>query len=67
MSLRDFGGGNTIQYEGDPLTAAERKVYDAVEDGEMGVREYARAHDLAPGTVGNLLSRARGKLGEEKA
>lgn len=47
------------------LTDAEREVYEAVEEGEYGPREYARKTDRVPGTVGNLLGRARRKLGEE--
>jgi len=47
----------------DPLTDAERRAYEAVEHGEYGVREFARATDRAPGTVGNLLRRARAKIG----
>ena len=46
------------------LTDAEREVYDAVDQGEYGPREYARATDRSPGTVGNLLSRARNKIDE---
>ena len=44
------------------LTDAEREVYEAVERGEYGVREYARRTDRQPGTVGNLLARAREKV-----
>jgi DNA-directed RNA polymerase specialized sigma24 family protein len=47
----------------DPLTEAEREVYDAVELGPYGPREYARETDRAFGTVGNLLRRARAKVG----
>jgi DNA-directed RNA polymerase specialized sigma24 family protein len=47
----------------DPLTNAERKAYEAVENGKFGVREYARSTDRSPGTVGNLLARARAKKG----
>jgi DNA-directed RNA polymerase specialized sigma24 family protein len=46
------------------LTEAERDAYEAVERGEHGVREYARKTDRRPGTVGNLLQRAREKIGE---
>ena len=45
-----------------PLTEAEQEVYQAVEHGEYGVREYARRTDRQPGTVGNLLARAREKV-----
>ena len=47
----------------DPLTDAERKAYEAVENGKYGVREYARATERSPGTIGNLLARARAKMG----
>lgn len=47
------------------LTDAEREVYEAVEEGEYGPREYARKTERVPGTVGNLLARARRKLGRE--
>lgn len=45
------------------LTPAERSAYVAIERGEFGVREYARETNRAPGTVGNLLARARAKMG----
>jgi DNA-directed RNA polymerase specialized sigma24 family protein len=44
------------------LTEAEREAYEAVERGECGVREFARRTDRRPGTVGNLLARAREKV-----
>jgi len=44
------------------LTDAEREAYDAVVLGDFGVREYARDTSRSPGTIGNLLSRARDKL-----
>jgi len=47
----------------DPLTDAERRAYEAVENGDCGVREFARWTNRAPGTVGNLLRRARAKIG----
>jgi len=46
------------------LTEAERDAYQAVESGEYGEREYARKTGRSPGTVGNLLRRARDKLNE---
>lgn len=49
------------------LTEAERRVVQNVEYGDYGVREYARETGRAPGTVGNLLSRARDKLGSQEA
>lgn len=47
----------------DKLTEAERDVYENVHRGPYGPREYARRTDRSPGTVGNLLRRARAKLG----
>jgi len=47
----------------DDLTDAERRAFDAVDNGQFGVREFARETDRAPGTVGNLLRRARAKVG----
>lgn len=44
------------------LTDAEREVFQAVDRGQFGVREYARETDRRPGTVGNLLARAREKI-----
>ncbi|NLV05289.1 sigma-70 family RNA polymerase sigma factor [Haloarcula rubripromontorii] len=53
-----------FDYEPDlsPLTDAEREVFKAVGMGQYGRREYARKTDRAPGTVGNLLRRAREKI-----
>jgi len=47
------------------LTEAEREVYQAVEQDGIGPREYARKTGRSPGTVGNLLARARRKVGGE--
>jgi DNA-directed RNA polymerase specialized sigma24 family protein len=47
------------------LTDTEREVYEAIEQDGYGVREYARKTGRAPGTVGNLLRRAREKAGGE--
>jgi len=44
------------------LTDAEREVFESVDRGEFGVREYARETNRRPGTVGNLLARAREKV-----
>jgi DNA-directed RNA polymerase specialized sigma24 family protein len=44
------------------LTDAEREVYIAVERDGTPVRQVARATDRRPGTVGNLLKRARLRL-----
>lgn len=49
--------------DADRLTAAERDVWNSVQCGPYGPREYARLTDRSPGTVGNLLRRARAKLG----
>jgi DNA-directed RNA polymerase specialized sigma24 family protein len=49
------------------LTDAEREVYEAVEQDGYGMREYARKTGRSAGTVGNLLRRARRKLGGEAA
>ncbi|MGB9931120.1 MULTISPECIES: helix-turn-helix transcriptional regulator [Haloarcula] len=50
-----------------PLTDAEREVYEAVGMGQYGPREYARETGRSPGTVGNLLRRAREKIGVSEA
>lgn len=47
----------------DHLTPAELDAYLTCDLGEMGVREYADLSGRAPGTVGNLLRRARDSLG----
>lgn len=47
------------------LTAAEQDAYEAVTTGDFGVREYARKTGRSPGTVGNLLARARDRLDGE--
>ena len=61
MSARQ---SSLVDYEADRdcLTDAERAVYEACVDGEMGVREFARETNRRPGTVGNLLRRARLRL-----
>ena len=48
--------------QGDDLTDAEREVWAHVEQGDYGMREYARETGRSPGTIGNLLDRARGKM-----
>jgi len=60
---------NLFEYEEDlsPLTEAQREVYEAVEQDGYGVREYARKTGRSKGTVGNLLRRARRRLGGESA
>jgi DNA-directed RNA polymerase specialized sigma24 family protein len=44
------------------LTPAERDAFEAVDMGEYGPREYARNTNRSPGTISNLLRRARDKL-----
>lgn len=44
------------------LTDTEREVFVAIERGDTGVREFARRTGRKPGTVGNLLKRARLRL-----
>jgi DNA-directed RNA polymerase specialized sigma24 family protein len=44
------------------LTDAEQEVYKAVEREGASVRQLARDTDRRPGTVGNLLKRARLRL-----
>lgn len=46
------------------LTPAERDAWMAVEQGEQGVRPFARETGRSPGTVSNLLRRARRKVGD---
>lgn len=46
------------------LTEAEREVYVAVGRQGVAVRELARETDRRPGTVGNLLKRARLRLAD---
>jgi DNA-directed RNA polymerase specialized sigma24 family protein len=55
-TLHDFEAGDLST-----LTTAEREVFVAVERSGRGVREYARQTDRSPGTVSNLLRRARSK------
>jgi len=57
-SLNTYVGNELLE-----LTPAEREVYREVERGDYGVREFARATDREPGTIGNLLRRAREKIG----
>jgi DNA-directed RNA polymerase specialized sigma24 family protein len=53
-----------FHYEEDlsALSDAQREVYEAVEQDGYGMREYARKTGRSPGTVGNLLRRARRQL-----
>ena len=48
------------------LTEAEREVWEKVENGVYGPRRYARLTGRSPGTVGNLLARAREKLRDQE-
>lgn len=65
----DDGGtqASLFAYEPDELgqlSKMQRKVYTAVEDEGKGPRQLARDLELAPGTVGNHLQRAREKVEE---
>ena len=51
-------------FERAELTKAERELFAAVEEGDYGMREYARETGRSPGTIGNLLDRARRKKNE---
>ncbi|DAC85256.1 sigma factor-like helix-turn-helix DNA-binding protein [Natrinema versiforme] len=68
MSLSDFESADAGVDEDDleQLTEAEREVYESTVLGEYGVREYGRETDRRPGTVGNLLARARETLGGDE-
>jgi len=48
------------------LSPAEREAWEAVVDGDLGGREFARLTDRSWGTVSNLLMRAREKLDVER-
>jgi len=50
----------------DTLTDAEREVYVAVEREGVAVRELARETERRPGTVRNLLKRARLRLADRE-
>ena len=58
-----------FEYEEDlsALSEAQREVYEAVVQDGYGMREYARKTGRSPGTVGNLLQRARRRLGGGEA
>jgi DNA-directed RNA polymerase specialized sigma24 family protein len=60
---------NLFEFEEDlsGLSDAQREVYQAIEQDGYGVREYARKTGRAPGTVGNLLRRARRRVRGEAA
>jgi DNA-directed RNA polymerase specialized sigma24 family protein len=47
------------------LLGAERKAFVAIEYNDVGVREFARHTERSPGTISNLLDRARRRLGEK--
>lgn len=53
----------TAQDALDHLTPAELDAFLTVDLANVGVREYARFTDRSAGTVGNLLRRARNKVG----
>ena len=58
LSLKDF------EESSEQLTDAERECWQAIEKGPYGPREWARKTDRSPGTISNLLRRARAKKGE---
>lgn len=60
LSLSDFDESGLRDLS--DLTEAEREVYIAVEREGVPVRQLARETDRRPGTVGNLLKRARLRL-----
>lgn len=49
------------------LTDAEREAYVRVKRHGIGPREQARMTGRSPGTLSNLLRRAREKLDEEES
>lgn len=53
-----------VEAEAAGLTDAERRVWVKTQRYNLGPREIARRTNRSPGTVGNLLRRAREKLGE---
>lgn len=60
VDLGEFG-----RYDPDlsVLSETEREVYEAVVQGDYGAREFRREKGWSsPGTVSNLLRRARQKL-----
>jgi DNA-directed RNA polymerase specialized sigma24 family protein len=60
LSLTDFDDNGLRDLSA--LTDAEREAYVAVERQSVPVRQLARETDRRPGTVGNLLKRARLRL-----
>jgi len=60
--LRFGERARTTSEDLDGLTAAELDAFLTCELAHVGVREYARTTGRAPGTVGNLLRRAREKV-----
>ena len=67
-SLSNFEPSPPSVSEIQELPTAERRAYVAVELNGTGVREYQRTRGYSsPGTVSNLLRRARQKLGEGSA
>jgi DNA-binding CsgD family transcriptional regulator len=53
---------NDLGWDEDKLTPAECDVWNFVQCGPHGPRENARISGRSPGTVGNLLRRAKAKL-----
>lgn len=62
LSLTDFEEDELRDLS--ELTDAERGVYIAVEREDIPVRQLARETNRRPGTIGNLLKRARLRLGD---
>lgn len=61
------GQATLLEFDQSPdlsqLTQAERSAWEAIEEGDTGVREYQRLRGYSsPGTVSNLLRRARRKV-----
>lgn len=61
LSLSAFGA-EADRPDLEDLTEAEKDAVMAVDLGPYGVREYARETGRSPGTVSNLLTRARRKV-----
>lgn len=68
LALDDFADELPDDPDLSVLTDAELSAYETCVLGDHGVREYARETERRPGTVGNLLRRARRRLdGDEVA
>lgn len=69
VTLHEFEDVGDVDPVGlDELTEAERDVYETiVVDKQLGPRALARKTDRSPGTISNLLRRARNKIDERGA